>query len=74
MKEGIIVNFDGYQGVIKTAEEQYLLLKKDIYEENTVLKENDLVIFTPDIYKIKDLDVKIARFIKKKELGEELKK
>ena len=71
MKEGIVVEYNGFQGYIKSDEEKYLLLNKDIYDNGVRIQLNDVVLFTPDIYKADDIDVKIARFIKKKEINKQ---
>ena len=63
MKEemGIVDRYNGYTGRIKANEKEYLLLDKDIVN-NEILKEKDEVNFIPEVKN----DIFIARFVRKK--------
>ena len=64
MKEeiGIVDRYNGYAGRIKANDKEYILLDKDIIN-NENIKPNDEVNFIPEIKN----DVYIARFVRKKE-------
>lgn len=64
-KEGIIIDYNGFVGKIKSIEgEEYLMLRKDIIGD---VKEDDKVLFTPDLFKTIDYERQVARFIRKLE-------
>ena len=62
IKIGKIMEFDNYTGtIIDTEGKKYIVLKKDILEEN--LKTNDIVRFNAEIVKTSEEDKNIARFV-----------
>lgn len=57
---GRVQRFDGYNGIIEVNGIEYLLLDKNI-RENEIVYINDMVVFVPEVIN----DVKVARFVKK---------
>ena len=66
MKEvGVVIDYNGYNGIIKTENgEQFLLLKEEIVN-NEELKKLDYVNFVKEIYNDPEYTQNIARFVRK---------
>lgn len=65
-KEGIVINYDGYTGIIKDYNgKEYLLLKKETMEN---INEKDIVLFDSEVVITSEEDRNVARFVKKKVL------
>ena len=64
MKEevGVVDKYNGYTGKIKTDNKEFLLLDKEIVNNEKII-ENDEVKFIPE----KVNDINIARFVRKKQ-------
>lgn len=62
---GKITNYEGMAGNIKGVDgKDYILLDKNIVEQNEELKENDNVEFEPEYFKTPEVEINMARFIK----------
>ena len=63
-KEGKIIKFDVFCGTILDNEnKEYFMPNEEIMSDK--LKVNDKVTFEPDVYKTIDVEIKLARFVKK---------
>jgi len=63
-EEGIVIEYDGYSGKIKTLEQEFLLLKKNI-KNNEELNIGDAVSFLGERLSLIDEDGYIATFVEK---------
>ena len=64
-KTGVVIDYNGYNGIIETSlNERYILLKEEIVSDE-VLNKLDQVMFVPENKKYEDYDYNIARFVRK---------
>ncbi len=61
---GVVIDYDGYNGMIEANGDKYLLLRDEIVD-NEVLQKLDNVSFVPEIYKGFEVEEKVARFVRK---------
>lgn len=63
---GKITEFDGFSGVLINREGvKYIFSNDDLI--STDLKVNDIVVFESELYKTVEVEINIARFVKKKQ-------
>ena len=63
---GKITEFDGFSGALINREGvKYIFSNDDLI--STDLKVNDIVVFESELYKTVEVEINIARFVKKKQ-------
>ena len=65
--QGTVNNFDGFAGVIKTENGEYIFNKHDLVDEDISIKENDTVSFVENTVVFGDESTKVAKFIDKEQ-------
>lgn len=64
-KQGVVIDYDGYNGIIETSmNERYILIREEIIS-NEELKVLDRVMFLPESKTYDDKEYRIARFVRK---------